>query len=139
MSLSKDKIFPIIAIFVLLLSISASLYVHAYQSNQSVGSTTIIISDTTYDMNSLFSEFPMITIQTDDGNKSGILLSDIIESTPISCPSCHHYTIQAADGYQQTASWSDMQQGILTKEKRSYFPHLAHAYWVRDIVEIEAI
>jgi len=139
MSLSKDKIFPILAIFVLLLSLSASLYVHAYQSNHSVGSTTIIINDTKFDMNSLFSEFHSITIETDDGNKSGILLSDIIESTTITCPSCHYYTIQAADGYQQTASWSDMQQGILTKEKRSYFPHLAHAYWVRNIVEIEAI
>jgi len=139
MSLPKEKLFPLLAMFVLILSSSASLYAHANSSNQQIGTTSIIINDTTYDINTLFTEFPLITIETDDGNKTGISLSELLISTSITCPSCHHYTIQAGDNYQQTVSWSDIQQGILTKEKRTYFPHLAHAYWVRDIIEIEAV
>lgn len=139
MSIDKEKLFPLLAMFILLLSIGTSLFVHATQSNQSIESNTIIINNTQYNINTLFEEFQEITIYTDDGNKTGISLSDVILSTTIDCPTCHHYSIKAFDGYQQTVSWNEMQQGIITKDKRSYFPDLAHAYWVRDIIEIEVI
>ena len=46
--------------------------------------------------------FNGVIFETDEGEKSGISLKDLILKTGISCPSCYEYTIKAKDGYQQT-------------------------------------
>ncbi len=122
---------------VLIIGSISTLYVHANQTSESTNHETILINNQSFEIQSLFNTFSNTTIETDDGEKTGILLSKILTSTTIDCPSCSSYTLKASDGYQQTVNWDDIQQGILTMEKRTYFPHLAHAFWVRDIVQIE--
>lgn len=133
----KQNILPLLAITVLLIGSLSTLYVHANNTQQSTNVETIIINDKHFEIQTLFTTFPNTTIKTDDGNKTGILLSKILQSTELDCPSCNSYVIKASDGYQQTVNWEDIKKGILTMEKRTYFPHLAHAFWVRDIVQIE--
>ncbi len=133
----KQNIIPFLAMIILIIGSISTLYVHANQSSQSENLEIIIINNHSFEIQTLFEMFSNTTIETDDGEKTGILLSEILLSTDIDCPSCSSYIIKASDGYQQTVNWDDIQQGILTMEKRSYFPHLAHAFWVRDIVQIE--
>ncbi|MDG6219019.1 MAG: hypothetical protein QCI00_06225, partial [Candidatus Thermoplasmatota archaeon] len=104
---------------------------------QSTQNELILINNQSLEIQAIFDSLSNKTIQTNDGEKMGISLSELLNSTQLSCPSCHSYTIKAKDGYQQTVIWDDMQQGVLTMEKRVYFPHLAHAFWIRDVVEIE--
>jgi hypothetical protein len=136
-SREKQNIIPFLAIMVLIIGMVSTVYVHTNQAQQSIDAQSILINDQPFKTQELFTTFSTMTIQTDDGNKTGISLSEVILSHPLDCPNCHTYLIKASDGYQQTVDWHDMQQGILSLEKRVYFPHLAHAFWVRDVIEIE--
>jgi hypothetical protein len=133
----KQNVIPFLAITVLIIGSLSALYVHVNQAQQSMNATSILINDQSFEIQTLFDTFSNTTIETDDGNKTGIILSSILLSTDLDCTNCYSYIIKASDGYQQTVSWDDIQQGILTMEKRAYFPHLAHTFWVRNIVEIE--
>jgi len=133
----RQNIIPILAMIVLIIGSFSAIYVNVNQAEQKVNSDTIKINNQTFQIQSLFNTFPNVTIQTDDGNKTGIALSEIINTLSLNCPSCHSYVLKSSDGYQQTVDWNDMRQGILSIEKRSYFPHLAHAFWVKDITQIE--
>ena len=133
----NQNIIPILAICVLLIGTISTYYVNAHQNSQSENLESIIINDQSFDITLLYDSFTIITIETDDGEKTGISLSEIILSTDIDCPDCYSYTIIASDGYQQTINWEDAQKGILTKDKTTYFPHLAHSFWVHDIIQIE--
>ncbi len=135
--IERKNIIPFLAMTVLIIGSISTLYVHANQSLQTVNADSIIINDDPFQLQQLFTTYSNTTIETDDGIKTGIVLSEIITSLNLNCPSCHRYLIKASDGYQQTVDWNDMQQGILSNEKRVYFPHLAHAFWVRDVTEIE--
>ena len=135
--MNKEKIIPFLAMAVLLIGTFSTLYVHATQSSTLSTGNSIIINDVEYNTEQFFDLFASTTIQTDDGEKTGISLNELIGFTGISCPSCHDYCIIAADGYQQTVTWENMQKGIFTEENRVYFPGLAHTFWVRNIVEIE--
>ena len=141
----KEKTIPIFAIIVLLIAMSCNLYVHArqvelekelqkYQTDEKI--ITIFSQD--YKLDDFFSNLEIKTIQTDDGKKTGVPLDSIITYIGIGCPSCNKYTFKAIDGYQQTVDWSDMQKGIITEESRVFFPGLAHAFWVSDVIEIIA-
>ena len=74
---------------------------------------------------------------TDDGEKTGISLDTLILDTGLENPETYEYTMKASD-YQQTVKWEHIQTGILSQEQmKVYFPTLAHAFWVHDIIEIE--
>jgi hypothetical protein len=133
----NQNIIPLLAMVVLIIGSVSTIYVHANQSVHNYESESIIINNHSFEITTIFDIYSNITIETDIGEKTGISLSEILLSTEIDCPSCHSYTIKATDGYQQTVNWDDIQQGILTIEKSTYFPHLAHAFWVKDIKEIE--
>lgn len=133
----NQNIIPLLAMAILIIGSASTIYVHANQSIHTIDGDIIIINNHSYDIKSIFNMHSNITIETDIGEKTGILLSEFLISTNIDCPTCYSYVIKATDGYQQTVEWDDIQQGILTIEKRTYFPHLAHAFWVRDIIEIE--
>lgn len=144
MPLGKEKTIQILAITVILISIGCTLFVHArqveieqqlqhYQKDEKI--VTIFNQD--YTINKLFLELENKTIDTDEGEKTGIALDSLIEYTGINCPSCNKYTFKAIDGYQQTVDWSNMKKGILTENSRVIFPDLAHAFWVRDVIKIE--
>lgn len=136
-SREKQNIIPFLAMMVLLIGSISTLYVHANQTQQVIDDNTLLINNQAFNIQELFTTFSNTTIQTDNGNKTGILLSEIILSFSLDCPDCHTYLIKSSDGYQQTVDWDDIQQGILSLEKQVYFPHLAHAFWVRDVTQIE--
>jgi len=129
----KENRITFLAIIVLSIGIISALYVNASQTNKD----TITINGDEYSFDELSMISSIITIQTNDGEKTGYSLEDIIQYTGISCTNCHEYTIKAADSYQQTVSWSVMKTGILTEENRVFFPDTPHSLWVRDIIEIE--
>jgi len=132
---NKEKLIPIFAMIVLLIGISSTLYVHAIQST--MNTNNIIINDNEYNIDSLFDEFTFKSIETDEGTKTGIGLDTLIAYVGISNPGQFQYTVKASDSYQKTILWENFKEGILSKEKRIFFPDLAHAFWVGNIIEIE--
>lgn len=129
----KEKIIPIFAMIVLLIGIFSAIYVHATH----IDMNTIKINGQDYTLDQLFSIGVMRTIKTDEGEKTGIALDDLILKVGTGCPQCHEYTIKAKDRYQQTVNWNIMKTGILTDYGKVFFPDTAHAFWVRDVIEIE--
>jgi hypothetical protein len=129
----KEKAIPIIAMVVLLIGIFSTIYVDANQ----IQKDTIEINEQNFTLEQLFSDGKELTIETDEGEKKGISLEDIIIDVGIGCVQCHDYTIKAKDGYQQTVGWDILRTGILTDNKRVFFPDTAHSFWVRDVIEIE--
>jgi hypothetical protein len=131
----KEKAIPIIAMVVLFIGIFSTIYVDANQ----VEKDTIKIYGQNFSLDQLFYEGVEHTIKTDEGEKTGISLEDIIVNIGISCVQCHDYIIKAKDGYQQTVNWDILKTGIITEHKRVFFPDTAHSFWVRDVIEIEVI
>jgi len=129
----KEKIIPILAICVLLIGIFSTFYVNATNINKD----TISIDGKEFSINQLFLMCKNRSIYTDDGEKTGIALDDLIFKVGINCPSCHEYIIKAKDNYQQTLSWNILKTGVLTEYCRVYFPETAHTFWVRNVIEIK--
>ena len=129
----KEKIIPILAISVLLLGVLSVLYVNATQINKD----TITINGNQFTLDQIFSMTKSRSIETDEGEKTGIALDDLIFKVGINCPSCHEYIIKAKDNYQQTLSWNILKTGVLTEYCRVYFPETAHTFWVRNVIEIK--
>jgi len=94
----KEKIIPILAISVLLLGVLSVLYVNATQINKD----TITINGNQFTLDQIFSMTKSRSIETDEGEKTGIALDDLMLKSGVSCPSCHNYIIKAEDKYQQT-------------------------------------
>jgi hypothetical protein len=129
----KEKIISILAISVLLLGIFSALYVNATQINKD----SITINGNEYNLNQIFSMCNKRLIETDEGEKTGVALDDLMLKVGVNCPACHNYVIKAEDKYQQTVSWDILKTGILTDYSRVIFPDTAHTFWVRDVFEIE--
>ncbi len=135
--MGKEKIIPIFAMVLLLIGIFSTLYVHALSQTSVVEEGDILINGETYSIEKLFSKFEEKTIETDEGEKTGIALDELITDNYNGCYNCNNYLIEGEDGYKKTVDWSMMQKGILTEESRVFFPETAHAFWVRDVVKIE--
>lgn len=129
----KEKIISILAISVLLLGIFSALYVNATQINKD----SITINGNEYNMNQIFSMCTKRSIETDEGEKIGIALDDLMSKVGVNCPACHNYVIKAEDKYQQTISWDILKTGVLTDYGRVFFPDTAHTFWIRNVIEIE--
>ena len=133
MILGKEKIIPIIAMSLLLVGTSSAIYVHETQ----IGKNIIKINENEYTIDQIFNIGSIKTVDTDDGEKTGISLEDLIFKLGINCPDCHMYTIKGNDKYQQTVSWDILKTGVLTDYQKVYFPDTAHYLWVSNVVEIE--
>jgi len=133
--MGKEKVIPIFAIIIIAISIFSSIYVYATH----VDKDTITIGDLEYTIDELFALVDEKAIETVEGEKTGISLEDLISKVGIGCPSCHEYTIKAADGYEQTVEWDILQTGILADIGRVFFPDTPKKFWVGDIIEIEVI
>jgi hypothetical protein len=138
MIMGKEKLIPVLAIIVLLLAVGSTLYVQATKT-EITEENAITINGNKYCLNELFDEVEKRTIQIDGDEISGIALDSLIEYSGVLCGSCNTYTIKAThpSPYQQTVKWDNMQKGILTDYSRVYFPDLARAFWVYNVVEIE--
>ncbi len=133
----KGKIIHILAISVIIIGIISTILVNANQEEENP--TEIIINHNLFDLKMIFSNINETQINTDEGFKKGISLEELINYTGEICPSCFKYRLIGSDGYKQTVNWNDMKNGIFTYEKVAIFPHLAHSFWVRDIIEIEVV
>jgi len=131
--MGKEKIIPVFAMILLLIGVFSSIYVHANQVNKD----TININGNEYTIDEIFSLAKTKTIETDEGEKTGASLEELMSKVGVSCSSCSIYTFKAKDGYQQTVDYKTLKTGILTENSRVYFPNTAHALWVRDVIEIE--
>jgi hypothetical protein len=121
----------IIAIIVLAGSFSVLMYNELSEED----TDTITVNDTEYTWDELFEDFEMTTLDENDG----ILLNEIVEDTGLEAPETHEYVIKAADGYQKTVTWDDMQNGIVKENKETYFSELPKQFFVQDVVEIEIV
>jgi hypothetical protein len=128
--MTKNKWVPIIAAVVLLIAIGASVYGYLQQSDAG----SVEINGTTYSSNELMEMGSERTV----GEYSGAALSEVVISAGVAAPEAKQYTLIAADGYQKTVTWENMQNGILTPELMSVFSDLAKAFQVKDIIEIKA-
>ena len=130
----KETIIPIIAMVVVLIGVFSTIYVDASTTDKE----TITFNGQDYTIDQIFSLSSVRTIQTDEGIETGAALDEfVVKTSSDSCHSCGKYTFMASDGYQQTVDWSLIQKGVITKEKRVFFPDTAHALWVRDVIEIK--
>ena len=137
MTISKERIIPLIAICVLLMGSFSSIYVFAVDTDYATNQDVVIINDEEFSLENLFSN--TLSRNFDSMNVSGIALDNIITSININCPSCHSYKIIGKDGYSQTVTWENMQNGLLTNEKKVVFSDLPKAFNVKDVVEIEVL
>lgn len=131
--MGKEKVLPVFAIIVLIIGCFSALYVNAIE----VDSNTIKINDKEYTISQIFSLANTRSIITNDGEKTGVALDDLIIKTLGECSFCNEFTFKAQDGYQQTVGWEYLQKGVLTKENRIYFYDTASSFWVKNIIEIE--
>jgi len=131
--MGKEKIIPILALIVLIIGGTSSAYVYATQ----IDKETISINGNEYTIDQLFYMGEAKTIETMEGEKTGVSLEDLIPKLGVGCPSCHEYTIMGKEGYQKTVEWDIMKTGVLADIKKVYFPDTAKSFWVGDIVEIE--
>ena len=137
MFVERGKIVHILAISVIIIGVFSTILVYANTVEDNNNEITII--GKTFDISLIFMNIDEIQINTDDGIENGIPLDKLINYTGEPCPSCFKYRLIGSDGYKQTVNWIDMNNGILTINKIAIFPHLAHSFWVKDIIEIEAI
>ena len=131
--MGKEKIIPVLALVVILIGGTSTAYVYVTQ----IDKDTISLNGEEYTIDQLLYMGETKTIQTMEGEKTGVALEDLIQKVGIGCPSCHKYTIKAKDGYQKTVDWDIMKTGVLTDIKKVFFPDTPKAFWVGDIVEIE--
>ncbi|RLF59539.1 MAG: hypothetical protein DRN27_02305 [Thermoplasmata archaeon] len=122
---------------VLIIGISASLYVHAQQSTIENDIDSVIINGIEFQTKDFFNKISIKTIETNDGEKTGIPLDEMLQYAGISCISCHEYTFKASDGYQQSVTWEHISKGVFTDEKSIFFPDLARTFWVINIIEVK--
>ena len=127
--MGKERLIPIFALVILLISSISTLYVYATTTN----SDFIIVDGTEYTIDQLF----FLGEDRSISEYIGTALDVIIKKTGIATPESQTYTLIAADGYQKTVQWENMQNGLLTREGQSIFSDLPKAFWVKDIVEIE--
>lgn len=131
--MGKEKIIPILALTIIIIGGTSTAYVYVTQ----IDKETITIDGDEYTIDQLLLMGETKTIQTIEGEKTGVALKDMFPIVGVGCPSCHEYTIKAKDGYQKTVGWDIMKTGILTDIKKVFFPDTPKAFWVGDIVEIE--
>jgi len=131
--MGKEKFIPILALIIIIIGGTSSAYVYATQ----IDKDTITINGDEYTIDQIFYLSGKKTIQTIEGEKTGVALDNLILKTGVGCPYCHEYIIKAKDGYQKTVDWEIMKTGVLTDIKKVFFPDTPKAFWVGDIVEIE--
>jgi hypothetical protein len=117
----------------LIVGTSSAIYVNQTQTDKE----TITIYGFEYTIDQLFRIGIINTIITDDGEKTGIALDDLMNKLNINCPECSSYTIKGSDNYQHTIDWDILKTGILTDYRKVFFPDTPQYLWVKNIIEIE--
>ncbi len=129
--MGKDRLLPILALILLFIASSSSVYVYATQTT----TETLEINNQEYTIDQIFSIVRPRT--SNDSQYTGIALDDLMIKTGVTSPETHAYTLRGSDGYEKTVTWENMQNGLLTKNRESIFSDLPKAFRVKDIVTIE--
>jgi len=129
--MGKDRLLPILALSILFIASSLSLYVYATQTT----TDSLLINGQYYTIDQLFSLAKPRVLN--DSQYTGIALDDLMLKTGISNLEQHQYTLRGADGYEKTVNWENMKNGLLTKDRQSIFSDLPKAFRVKDIATIE--
>ena len=129
--MGKDRLLPIVALCLLFIACSSSLYVYASQTT----SETLLVNGQHYTIDQLFTLTKPRMFN--DSQHAGIALDDLMLKTGLFNPEQHTYTLRGSDGYEKTVTWENMKNGLLTKNRESIFSGLPKAFRVKDIVEIE--
>jgi len=127
--MGKERLIPLLALLVLVLSSISTVYVYAIQSNSEV----IDIQGQEYTIDQLF----YLGDEQEIEDYAGAGLATIMKKIGIRNPEEHDYTIIGADGYQKTVQWEHLENGLLTKERQTIFSDLPKAFRVKDVVRIE--
>jgi len=129
--MGKDHLLPILALSVLLIASSSSLYVYATQTTTEI----LLINEQEYTIDQLFAlTQPRMS---NDSQYTGIALDDLMRKTGVANPEQHTYTIRGSDGYEKTVTWENMNNGLLTYDRESIFSDLPKAFRVKEIITIE--
>ena len=136
-----EKIGIAIAILLLSMSLVSAIYLKEREekTEKIVAEGYIIVNGENISLDEIFKKCSIIEIEAMGENYSGVSLSCVINLSNVENPQEHEYTIVGADGYAKTVSWDDMKKGILTKERKTIFPHLRKAFWVKDVIKIEVV
>ena len=129
--MGKDRLLPLLALSILFIASSSSLYVYATQTT----TDTVLINGQHYTINQLFGFAEHRALN--DSKYTGIALDDLMVKTGISHPEQYQYTLKGVDGYEKTVTWQNMKNGLLTMDRESVFSDLPKAFRVKDIVSIE--
>ncbi len=129
--MGTEKFIPIIAFIIIVIGAGSSAYVYF----STVDSEYVNI----YNQNYTIDQLLFIGEKREFEIFSGIALDDVIIKIGVPNPKTHEYIITAADGYQKTVKWENMENGLLTQDKISIFSDLPKSFRVRDIVKIEVI
>jgi len=129
--MGKDRLLPLLALSILFIASSSSLYVYATQTT----TDAMLINGQHYTINQLFALAKHRV--SNDSQYTGIALDDLMVKTGISHPEQYQYSLKGADGYEKTVTWQNMKNGLLTMNRESVFSDLPKAFRVKDIVSIE--
>jgi hypothetical protein len=129
--MGKDRLLPIFALLILLLSSISSIYVYTTQATID----TLLVNGQYYTIDQLFSLIQPRTLN--ESQYTGIALDDLILKTGVLQPEQHTYTLKGSDGYEKTVTWENMKNGLLTRDSESAFSDLPKAFRVKDIITIE--
>ncbi len=129
--MEKDRLLPIFAIFILIISCTSSTYIYATQAT----ANTIQVNEQQYTIDQLFFLAQPRTLN----ESTGIALDDLMLKTGVTHPEQYRYTLRGSDGYEKTVTWENMKNGVLTKDGQSFFSDLPKAFRVKNVITIEVI
>jgi hypothetical protein len=130
-SMGKDRLLPIFAILILIISGISSTYIYATQAT----TNTLLVNGQQYTIDQLFSLVQPRTLN--ESQYTGIALDDLMLKTGVTNPEQHTYTLRGSDGYEKTVTWENMKNGLLTKDGQSIFSDLPKAFRVKNVITIE--
>jgi hypothetical protein len=129
--MGKDRLLPIFAILILLISGIFSTYIYTTQAT----TNTLLVNGQQYTIDQLFFLAQLRTMN--ESQYTGIALNDLMLKTGITNPEQHTYTLRGSDGYEKTVTWENMKNGLLTKDGQSIFSDLPKAFRVKNVITIE--
>ena len=129
--MGKDRLLPIFAILILLISSIFSTYMYTTQATTNI----LLVNGQQYTMDQLF--FLAQPRSVNESQYSGVALDDLMLKSGVINPEQHTYTLRGSDGYEKTVTWENLKNGLLTKDGQSIFSDLPKAFRVKNVITIE--
>lgn len=127
----KQRFIIFLAIILVAIGVVSTLYLTLFRGSEKAEG--LFIGETEFSLNELFDTLDLIVVE----EYQGVSLAELINKAEIQNPEEKKYTVAAEDGYQKTVEWKNIQEGVLTREKRVVFPDLPKQYWMKNIAKIE--